>query len=38
LQREVENVLGRQILEGKVRDGQHVVVDFEKGQLTFAAR
>jgi hypothetical protein len=28
-------VLGRQILEGKVRDGQTVVVDFDGERLTF---
>jgi ATP-dependent Clp protease ATP-binding subunit ClpB len=38
LQREVETALGRQLLEGKVRDGQHVVADYDerKGQLTFS--
>jgi ATP-dependent Clp protease ATP-binding subunit ClpB len=37
LQREVETALGRQLLEGKVRDGQRVVVDYDgrKGALTF---
>jgi ATP-dependent Clp protease ATP-binding subunit ClpB len=37
LQREVENPLGRQILEGKIQDGQKVVVDFDsrQGKLTF---
>jgi ATP-dependent Clp protease ATP-binding subunit ClpB len=35
IQREIENVLGRLILEGKVRDGQTVVVDFAGGKLTF---
>jgi ATP-dependent Clp protease ATP-binding subunit ClpB len=37
IQREVETALGRQLLEGKIRDGQHVVVDYDgkKGQLTF---
>jgi ATP-dependent Clp protease ATP-binding subunit ClpB len=37
IQKEIENVLGRQILEGKVRDGQHVVADYDakRGQLTF---
>jgi ATP-dependent Clp protease ATP-binding subunit ClpB len=37
LQREVETALGRQLLEGKVRDGQHVVVDYDgrKAALTF---
>ncbi len=40
LQKEVENPLGRQILEGKIRDGQAVVVDFDgkQGELTFAAK
>jgi ATP-dependent Clp protease ATP-binding subunit ClpB len=39
LQKEVENVLGRLILEGKIRDGQRVLVDYDagKGQLTFTA-
>src|SRR5439155_26337843 len=37
IQREVENPLGRLILEGKMRDGQTVVADFDatRGQLTF---
>jgi ATP-dependent Clp protease ATP-binding subunit ClpB len=37
IQRELETALGRLILEGKVRDGQRVVVDFDakKGALTF---
>jgi ATP-dependent Clp protease ATP-binding subunit ClpB len=37
IQREVENPLGRLILEGKIRDGQTVVVDFDKDgkRLTF---
>jgi ATP-dependent Clp protease ATP-binding subunit ClpB len=40
LQKEVENVRGRQILEGKVRDGQTVVADYDakRGQLTFTPR
>jgi ATP-dependent Clp protease ATP-binding subunit ClpB len=40
IQKEVENVLGRMILEGKVRDGQNVVVDFDakKGHLTFTEK
>ncbi len=40
IQKEVENVLGRQLLEGKVRDGQHVVADYDgrNGQLTFRAQ
>jgi ATP-dependent Clp protease ATP-binding subunit ClpB len=37
IQREVETALGRQLLEGKIRDGQHVVADYDtkKGQLAF---
>jgi len=37
IQREVETPLGRRILKGEVRDGQHVVVDFDRasGQLSF---
>jgi ATP-dependent Clp protease ATP-binding subunit ClpB len=37
LQREVETALGRQLLEGKVRDGQKVTVDYDakRGELTF---
>jgi ATP-dependent Clp protease ATP-binding subunit ClpB len=40
IQKEVENVLGRQILEGKIRDGQTVVADYDeaRGQLTFTPR
>jgi ATP-dependent Clp protease ATP-binding subunit ClpB len=40
IQREVETALGRQLLEGKVRDGQRVVVDYDerKGALTFTPR
>ncbi len=40
IQKEVENVLGRQILEGKVRDGQTVVADYDakRGQLTFTPK
>jgi ATP-dependent Clp protease ATP-binding subunit ClpB len=39
IQREIENPLGRLLLEGKVRDGQHVMVDYDsgRGQLTFKA-
>jgi len=39
IQREIENPLGRMLLEGKVRDGQTVVVDYDsaRGQLTFKA-
>jgi ATP-dependent Clp protease ATP-binding subunit ClpB len=40
IQKEIENVLGRRILEGKVRDGQTVVVDYDgrAGALTFTAK
>jgi ATP-dependent Clp protease ATP-binding subunit ClpB len=40
IQREVETTLGRRLLEGTIRDGQHVVVDYDekKGALTFAPR
>jgi ATP-dependent Clp protease ATP-binding subunit ClpB len=40
IQREIENPLGRLLLEGKVRDGQTVVADWDggKGALTFAAK
>jgi ATP-dependent Clp protease ATP-binding subunit ClpB len=40
IQREIENPLGRLLLEGKVRDGQTVVVDYDasRGQLTFKAK
>jgi ATP-dependent Clp protease ATP-binding subunit ClpB len=37
IQKEVETVLGRMLLQGKVRDGQTVKVDYEDGKgLTFA--
>jgi ATP-dependent Clp protease ATP-binding subunit ClpB len=32
IQKEVENVLGRLILEGKIRDGQKVVADYDQGE------
>jgi ATP-dependent Clp protease ATP-binding subunit ClpB len=37
IQREVENPLGRLLLEGKIHDGETVVVDFDSqsGRLTF---
>jgi len=37
VQRELETPLGRKILAGDVRDGQHVFVDYDqnKGELTF---
>src|SRR5262249_7646343 len=40
LQKEVENPLGRLILEGKVRDGQTIVGDYDgkKGTMTFTAK
>ena len=39
LQKEVETTLGRKLLEGKVRDGQTVKVDYDVGRdaLTFTA-
>jgi ATP-dependent Clp protease ATP-binding subunit ClpB len=38
IQREIENPLGRLLLEGKIHDGQAVVVEFDQqhGKLTFA--
>jgi ATP-dependent Clp protease ATP-binding subunit ClpB len=40
LQKEIENALGRLILEGNVRDGQTVVGDFDvkAGRMVFRAR
>jgi ATP-dependent Clp protease ATP-binding subunit ClpB len=39
IQKEIENPLGRLILEGKVRDGQTVTADVDgKGELTFTAK
>jgi ATP-dependent Clp protease ATP-binding subunit ClpB len=40
LQKEVENPLGRLILEGKVKDGQTVLGDYDvkKGAMTFAVQ
>ena len=40
LQKEVENALGRLILEGKVRDGQTVVGDHDakEGRMVFRAK
>jgi ATP-dependent Clp protease ATP-binding subunit ClpB len=40
IQREIENVMGRLLLEGKVRDGQTVVIgyDSKQGKLTFTPR
>jgi ATP-dependent Clp protease ATP-binding subunit ClpB len=40
IQREIETPLGRRILKGDVRDGQTVIVDFDKasGELNFNVR
>jgi ATP-dependent Clp protease ATP-binding subunit ClpB len=40
LQKELETELARRLLDGSIRDGQTVTVDFEKkgGKLTFAAK
>ncbi len=39
IQREIETPLGRMLLKGEVRDGQHVVVDYQGGDaLTFTPR
>jgi ATP-dependent Clp protease ATP-binding subunit ClpB len=39
IQREIETPLGRLLLKGEVRDGQHVVVDYQGGDhLTFTPR
>ena len=36
IQKEIETVLGRMLLQGKIRDGQTVVVDFKEDKgLTF---
>jgi ATP-dependent Clp protease ATP-binding subunit ClpB len=36
IQKEIETVLGRMLLQGKVRDGQTVIVDYSDGKgLTF---
>ena len=37
IQKEIENVLARRLLEGSVRDGQNITCDFDKarGHLTF---
>ncbi|GAC1549549.1 MAG: hypothetical protein NVS2B17_34230 [Candidatus Velthaea sp.] len=39
IQREVETPLGRKILAGDVREGEHIRIDFERdrGELTFKA-
>jgi ATP-dependent Clp protease ATP-binding subunit ClpB len=38
IQKEIETVLGRQILQGTIRDGQKVRVDYDpaRGELTFS--
>jgi len=40
IQKEIENVMGRQLLEGTLRDGQHIVCDLDRntGQLVFQAQ
>jgi ATP-dependent Clp protease ATP-binding subunit ClpB len=38
IQKELETRLGKLLLEGKVRDGQAVAVDYDGGQLTFTPR
>ncbi|MGE5550542.1 MAG: hypothetical protein ACM3ZC_08425 [Bacteroidota bacterium] len=45
MQKEIENPLGRLILEGKIRDGQEVVVEkgargleFKAGEIEMAVR
>jgi ATP-dependent Clp protease ATP-binding subunit ClpB len=40
IQKEIESALGRLLLQGKVRDGQTVAVDYDaaRGALTFEAR
>ncbi|MGE5528153.1 MAG: hypothetical protein ACM3X6_03315, partial [Patescibacteria group bacterium] len=38
IQKEIENPLGRLILEGKIRDGQEVVVDKGEHGLEFGQK
>jgi len=40
IQKEIETALARQVLEGKIRDGQTVLVDYDekKGTLVFSAK
>ena len=40
IQKEIETALGRRLLQGKVRDGQTVVVDYDpsRRELTFTVR
>ncbi len=35
IQKEIETGLAREIIAGRVRDGQTVVADYERGQMTF---
>ena len=37
IQRELENELAKRLLRGDVRDGQHVLVDYNGDALTFTA-
>ena len=39
IQRELETTLGRKLLAGEIRPGDHVLVGFneDRGELTFAA-
>ena len=40
IQKEIETALARQVLEGKIRDGQTVLVDYDekKGTLVFSTK
>ncbi len=38
IQRELETRLARALLEGKIRDGQHIYVSAQKGELVFEQR
>jgi ATP-dependent Clp protease ATP-binding subunit ClpA len=40
IQKEVETALGRQLLEGKIRDGQTVLADYRPGDdhLAFSVK
>jgi len=38
LQKKLETALGREILEGKIRESSRVVVDVKDGELLFASR
>jgi ATP-dependent Clp protease ATP-binding subunit ClpA len=37
IQRELENELARRLVRGDVRDGQHILVDYTGGALSFEA-